>query len=113
MRAGPLRHRVTLESGSETQDSAGGIVLSFTTVATVWASVEPVRGKEYFAAQQVASDVTHLVRLRRQPGISPTTKWRVIFNGRKFDIESVIEVLERRREWQLMCIERHQDGFRD
>lgn len=112
MRAGALRHRVELQQPTETRDSHGGVRQTWATVQTVYASVEPIGGKEYFAAQQVQSDTTHRVRLRWNPDFTPTTKWRVRYDGRDFDIEAVIEMFERQREWHLMCKERHQDGFR-
>ncbi len=113
MRAGLLRHRVDLQAPTQTRGPAGGVVETFATVQTVYASVEPIGGKEFFAAQQVQSDLSHRIRLRWRPDLTPTTKWRVRYDGRDFDIEQVIEMFERMREWHLMCKERHQEGFRD
>ena len=76
---------------------------TWSTYATVQASIEPISGREYFAAQSTQADVTHRIRIRYFSGIVP--KMRVSYNSRIFDILSVINVGERNRELQLMCRE--------
>ena len=76
---------------------------TWSTYATVQASIEPISGREYFAAQSTQADVTHRIRIRYLSGIVP--KMRVSYNSRIFDILSVINVGERNRELQLMCRE--------
>jgi SPP1 family predicted phage head-tail adaptor len=103
MRSGPLRHQVTIEEVTETRDSYGGVVESWSTFATVWASVGPIIGREYFASQQVQSEVSHKIRIRYLSGI--TTKMRVTFDSRTFRIESILNVDERNTEMLLMVTE--------
>jgi SPP1 family predicted phage head-tail adaptor len=71
--------------------------------ATAWASIEPLNGREFFAAQQVNAEVTARIRLRYLPGV--TRQMQVKFGSRTFAIESVINVEERNRELQLMVKE--------
>lgn len=101
MRAGQLRHRVTIQR--PTEDINGGAT-TWSDVETVWASIAPIAGREYFAAQQVQSDVTHRVRMRYGPTV--TTKDRLTFGVRHFDIRTVLNRDERNRELELLCIER-------
>ena len=106
MRAGKLRHRVTIQQTTETRESTmGGVIDTWGTFATRYASVSPLTGREYFTAQQHASEVTHEVRLRYLSGV--TTKMRVLHDGRTFDIESIANTDERDRETVLLCKERH------
>ena len=52
MRSGMLRHRVTLQRFQQGQDAYGGPVETWEDVAIVWASLEAMSGREYFASQQ-------------------------------------------------------------
>jgi SPP1 family predicted phage head-tail adaptor len=103
VRIGKLRHRITIEQVTETQDTDGSALESWSTYATVQASIEPISGREYFTAQSTQADVTHRISLRYVSGITP--KMRVNFSSRIFDILSVINVNECNRELQLMCRE--------
>jgi len=105
MPAGTYRHRITLRESTATgRDAAGGEILTWSDVATVWAAVEPISGREYFAAQQVNAETTHRIKMRYRPGVH--SKMRVLFGSRTFDIESVIDPEERHVELHLMCVER-------
>ncbi len=103
MAAGRFRHRITLQELVTGQDEAGQPVDMWQDVATVWAAVEPLRGREYFAAQQVQAEVTTRIRIRYRRGIRP--EMRVLYDGRLFNILSVIDPEERHVELQLMCRE--------
>ena len=103
MRAGDLRHRVTIQQPVETQNAYGEPVVAWQDVATVWAAVEPLRGREFFDAQQVQARVDHRIRIRYRADVTP--KMRVLLGSRAFNIQAVIEPESRRRELHLMCKE--------
>jgi SPP1 family predicted phage head-tail adaptor len=103
VKIGKLRHRIAIEQVAETRDADGSVIEGWSAHATVQASIEPISGREYIAAQSTQADVTHRIRLRYLSGITP--KMRVNYNSRIFDILSVINVGERNRELQLMCRE--------
>lgn len=103
MRAGELRHRVTIQQKSVTRDSFGAETVSWTDVAVVWAAIEPLQGREFFSAQQVNAEVTTRIRIRYRSGITPAM--RVLFGSRAFDIQGIINIEERNRELHLMCKE--------
>ena len=103
MRAGPLRCRITIEAPVETQGSDGSIVTTWKTFTEAWASIEPLIGREYFAQQREQATESHKIRMRYQPGI--THKMRVAWDSRLFEIESVLNVGERKREIVLMVSE--------
>lgn len=105
MRAGTLRHKVTIQkTGSQTLDSSRQPVDLWVKVADVWAAVEPLSGRELVIAQQQQPDVTHRVRMRARDDV--TAKMRVRHGGRTLYIESATNVDERDRELHLMCRER-------
>jgi len=104
VRLGKLRHRIIIEHVTETQDTDGSVIETWSTFATAQGSIEPVVGREYFDAQTKQADVTHRIYLRFISGITP--KMRIKYGSRIFDILSVINTRERNVELQLMCRER-------
>jgi SPP1 family predicted phage head-tail adaptor len=108
MKIGKLRHRIKIQKYTAGRDSFGGEEPVWTDVAEVWARVSPVSGKEFFASAQVNAEVTTKITMRYIKGITP--KMRVVFDGRSFDIVSVLDFEERGIELNLMCRESVQDG---
>ena len=88
MNIGKLRHRITLLRQVNEVNDYGASTQTWKRVATVWADVRPLSGREYFSAQQVQSEVTTQIWLRHIEGIKPTMK--VKFGKREFEILSVL-----------------------
>ncbi|MEK4798058.1 phage head closure protein [Thermoactinomyces sp. FSL K6-2592] len=105
MNAGRLKHRVTLQEEVKTPDGGGGSVVTWQDVATVWASVEPLKGRELYAAQQVRATLTHKIIIRYRPDISVNVKMRAVYNNRIFNITSVINEQESNKTLQLLAEE--------
>ncbi len=108
---GRRNKQVTIQqkvTGSPAQNSYGEPQTSWEAVATdIWAAVEPIQGREFWAQQQVQSEVTVRVRIRYRSDID--AGMRVIYGSRILVIESVIDPKEAHEELQLMCSE----GVRD
>ena len=108
MRIGRLRHRLTLQRRTSSENAFNEASTSYTTIATVWGAVEPISGREFFAAQQTQSEITHRVTLRYMPGITADDRILWMDGGRErlFDIKSPpIDRDERHRQIELMCVE--------
>lgn len=104
IRAGRLRHTVVIErDSSAARDGFGQPTENWEAFATVQAAIDPIRGREYFAAQQFAAETTHKVTLRYIAGVSP--KMRARFGSRIFRIEAVKNPEERNERLELMCVE--------
>lgn len=103
MRAGLLRHKVTIQTATETQDAIGQRVSTWAALATRWAAIEPMTGREYHGSEALQSEVTHKIRLRHVEDV--TAKMRVIYGSRTFEIISAINVGERDKQLHLMCRE--------
>lgn len=103
MQAGTIRHRVDIQAHGETRAENGEVIATWTSIATVWASVEPLSGRELWQAQQVQSEATIRVRLRYFSGV--TTKHRLKFGERLLDIKAVINPAERNAELECLCTE--------
>lgn len=104
MRAGRLRHKVAvqyLSTGSPQYTPEGEPNSVWIDLfPSVWASVEPLNGRELFAAQEHAADVDVRIRMRYRDGIEPTM--RVVYEGRVYDIRAVLDLDLRHRELELL-----------
>uniref|UniRef100_A0A6M3J9L2 Putative head-tail joining protein n=1 Tax=viral metagenome TaxID=1070528 RepID=A0A6M3J9L2_9ZZZZ len=101
MNAGQLNKRIVIQQYGSTQNEYGEQVKTWSTVKTVWASVQPLQGREWFNAKQIQSEVEVRMRLRYTTAITP--KMRIQYNSLNYNIESVINVGEQNREIELMC----------
>lgn len=103
MKIGSLRHQIVLQKKMITKDALKQQIESWTDFAFVWASIEPLSGREYFAAQQINSEVLVRITIRYLSGI--TAEARVVLDGRIFEVLSVINPEERCETLILMCRE--------
>jgi len=103
IKARSKRHKILIEKVTETRDSIGGVIETWSTYSALYAEVQPLNGREYFDSKAIQADTTIRFRIRYLQGIIP--KMRINYNSRLFDIESVIDVDERRKEMVLMCKE--------
>lgn len=104
MRAGKLRQRLMVDQATVTRDALGAPVYTWNKVGERWAGLEPLSGREFFSAQQLQSDVTHRVTIRYDHDLDPMY-YRFRYQGRIFNIDSVLNIDERNREMQCMCRE--------
>ena len=107
LKSSDMDQRVTLQSRSVVKDAMGQDTITWVTEATVWAQVQAVRGREFFAAAQVQQEQTLKVRIRFRTGVSPT--WRLVWQGRNHDITGVIPV-GRNDMLEIMCLQGVKDG---
>jgi SPP1 family predicted phage head-tail adaptor len=103
MRAGSLRHRVTLQSVGSTYDDYGDLSDSWSTDASVWAAIVPVSGQETDIAGELSGVVTHKIKIRYKASVNPQN--RITFDDRTFQIESVRNWQERNIYLELLCKE--------
>jgi SPP1 family predicted phage head-tail adaptor len=107
LRAGEMRHSITIQRYTSTQDSLGALVLTWATLCTARAMVEALGGTgrlETIPKQDLAT-VTYRIRIRFRSDVTPAPKDRVLFGTKYLNIESVTDPSGRRREYVLMCTE--------
>lgn len=106
IQAGTLRETIVLEQETETRNSLGEPVATWSTFATRRASVESISYSEQERRKQIGGVGTFVVRCRYVPGI--TGKMRVRWASRAdriLYIASVVE-LNNREEHELTCDEK-------
>ena len=103
---GRLNKRIIIQqlvTGSPAVDSLGEPNTSWDDLAEVWAAIEPLQGREFWAQQQIQAEITIRVRIRYLSTV--TARMRVLYKSRILDIHSVIDPKEKHEEQQLMCSE--------
>lgn len=102
MQAGRLRHRVTIEYPLKIQNESGEVIVdTWRELATVWAAVEPIAGREYLTASEIRAGVTTRIRMRYRDDITP--EMRATHDGVIYSIDAVIPINLLGRELHLMC----------
>lgn len=112
-----LRQRVDIQEKVQTQNPTTGEVLhswqnvwldSDTELAGVPAEVLTGAGREYIAADARLAETSARITMRWFPGLSAA--WRILWDGRIYDITSSETDITGRREWRLRCIDGASDG---
>ncbi|MBU6955928.1 phage head closure protein [Hahella sp. HN01] len=96
---------MTIQANVATQDEYGETVQGWRDVATRWAGVEPLSGREYLATSGPRAELTTRIVLRWEQALAGLTSqdYRAIYQGRVYDIHSAINTNEANKEWVLMC----------
>lgn len=115
MQAGELRHRVTIQSLTETSDGHDGLVPSWSNTSRVRlaAKVEPLNGRDLERARQIDPRASHGVTLRYWSAYATDLKAgraRLVFHDgdrgdRTFEIVEVPREVEPRVSLVMTCKE--------
>ena len=103
MNAGRLRHRVAIQRRTTSRGTAGEVLLTWLTYATVWAAVEPLSGREAVAMKEVHASANVRVTLRWRKDLRAQD--RLLFGARVFEINGITDVGGRQRWLELACTE--------
>lgn len=107
--ASQLRHKVALQAQETTRSEFGDVITEWVDQASVWAHVAPQSGREYFAAQQVQSEVSTRITIRYRDDVDATC--RIKYRGKTYNIEAVLpDDGSGRDHLTLMCAEGANDG---
>jgi SPP1 family predicted phage head-tail adaptor len=91
LRAGDLKHRITLRKGAIVRDQAGSPQPTFEIVSTVWSAVEAISNRKIRTLDQgqVVETMMFTIRPRSDVGID----WQVIYRERLFTVRAVDRTL--------------------
>jgi SPP1 family predicted phage head-tail adaptor len=103
MRAGKLRQRVTIQSKTVTRSTYGEEVVTWSDLDELWASVEPLSGREFIEGQALQAAVTSKIRIRYRDTVGPTM--RAVYGDHTYDILAVLPDENSKREMLLMVQE--------
>ncbi len=103
MKTAHLRCKVSFFEDKKQADEYGQPIDEVVKAFDAYAQIIPLNGNEKFIADKVQTEVTHKVRLRYDKRIN--SKMFFTYEGRKFEITSVVSPYERKKELVLMCKE--------
>jgi SPP1 family predicted phage head-tail adaptor len=85
---GERRERITLQQKQVTRNAIGEAIHTWADVATVWAAVRPLRGTQFYAANQMQHTVDVRFFIRVGPVVTPAM--RLLWKTVPYDITGVI-----------------------
>jgi SPP1 family predicted phage head-tail adaptor len=103
MRIGDMRKRVVIQRATVAADDFGQDIPTWSNLATVWAQVRPLSGRELVNARQVKDTVSHKITTRQSVTITPAD--RLVLGTRVFNIESVIKTDELNQWLEILATE--------
>ena len=101
--AGDLKHSITIQRYTSTQDDWGQTIKDWQDLFTTRARVRPISGTELFKDVGIIGTLTSRVFLRYKENVKIND--RVIHDGRILDIKSVINHEEKNIVLELLCNE--------
>lgn len=109
MSAGERRHLLSVQRKDET-NVAGDIDTDWVEIATVFAQVRPLSGREFFTARQHYSEVTHQIKFPYDSRMADLdAKHRLTYQDSKYyDLISVQQQDLDLNEFVIYAIERNQ-----
>lgn len=113
VRAGALNRQGVIQGKSTTQGTYGEEAQTWSTVATVWMSVEPLTGRELQAAQALNIEISHEIMIRYQAQWADPkvmAKRRITYKGRIFNIQAAMNPEEANVYIRLLCSEGMNQG---
>ena len=111
--AGTLGRRIKIQRPSTVKDSLGAPSRSWINVATVWADIQPLSGRESVIANRISAEITHQITVRYQTVFDnpqQVAQMRVLYKSRIFNIHSALNEDERRTQLILLVSEGLDDG---
>lgn len=106
--AGELNKLVTLQVPEQIRDSYGEEIITWQNVTTLWAKIQPLTGRELYAAQQLHAESKVKIIIRYRSDMD-TTK-RLFYGNRYFYILSCHNTMESNEELVLLCREADYNG---
>lgn len=111
MNIGRLRHRVVIEAPVETQDASGDPVITWAHVATAWAAVEPIKGREATFGNQTLEERDTRIVVRWSPLIDTlSAKYRLRHRQDIYNIVNLAEVDMAHKSVEILCKSGVNDG---
>ena len=104
MDIGRMNKRISFCRYTEKENELLQIEQVLEEIKTVWASVEPTRGREYQEAQRIRPELTYKITTRYYKEI--TSDMFIKFKERYFEIVSIINVRERNEMLEIICVEK-------
>ncbi|WP_096635854.1 phage head closure protein [Clostridium cochlearium] len=104
---GNMNKRITIQKFSTTQNENGFDIEDWIDYKTIWASINNLWGKEFYAAKAVNAEntVEFVVRYSRDLENISTKEYRIFWSNRAFDITFVDNIQYSNKWLKIKAIE--------
>lgn len=103
IKAGDLRHRITIQERVKVSDNMGSYTIVYSDVVSVWAALWPVSAKEQISSDKIEMSTIRRIRIRYYSDLD--SSMRIEFGTRHFNIVSIINPDEKNEMLDLICEE--------
>ena len=101
---GSLRYRVELQARLRSPDEGGAGTVTWNAVASMFAQIQPVSGREIVSADGLTGRVTHDVSIRFNRDVAPGMRFTE--GSRRFIVHAALDIDGRGRWLKCLCEER-------
>ena len=101
--AGERNKKINLQVPTKVRGLDGSETVTYTTLTRLWVKIDSKQGREFWAAQQVNSEITHLITGTYRTGLRPDFRFK--YGNRVFEILSYFSPEERLEELVYRCKE--------
>lgn len=108
METGRLNRRITIQRRLATLDDYGQESSVWRDIATVWANVRPIGGREKMRSMALESTLTHTVLVRYRADLLPSVDadaWRIVYGDRILQITASVDQNDERKYIIFECTE--------
>ena len=112
---GRANQRIKLQAKSVTRNDIGEEVVTWADVVTdtadhaIWAEAWPLKGREFFAAQQTQYAADVRFRIRYRDGV--TREQRILWNDDPYDIIMLVDVGAARQTIEILAVNGLRNGL--
>ncbi len=112
---GRANQRIKLQAKSVTRNAIGEEVVTWTDVVTdtadhaIWAEAWPLKGREFFAAQQTQYAADVRFRIRYRDGV--TREQRILWKDDPYDIIMLVDVGAARQTIEILAVNGIRNGL--
>lgn len=103
MGSGKYNKRMAVQVVTEVDDDYLSKTESWATNRYIWCKIKPLSGYEKVQAAAIDADISHKITARYDSNLS--TKDRLLFDSRVFEILSIININEANTELEIMAAE--------
>jgi SPP1 family predicted phage head-tail adaptor len=88
MQPGKLRFMVEIQKPNYVKTQEFETSMNWVKFACAWADIRAITGREWYQSQQAKANISHIVKIRFMPGITP--RHRVLWGDRILNITQVV-----------------------
>ncbi len=103
MRAGQLRHYITIQEKTQVKDSMGSLTTTWSNLVSTWAGINTLKSTEKEEYSKLEEETIYQIKIRYYDGLD--SSMRISFGSRVFKILGIANFQERNIFLEMTCKE--------